>query len=169
MDYEWMGRYRALVAALTRHVNVLEKLKDGFRAELPDGAYIDRPAWQILEYFIEHGDNTHNMLEIATKLGIPQSTFSKKVNMLKRYGFIERFFAEGNRKEIIVRPTEKAFAFYKQNTDGYVSKIFEPFFEKLERFSDEEIASLTEAFDAFTDACETKEQKPHTLKYIKMD
>ena len=31
MDDEWMGRYRQLVSALVRHVNVLDKLKEEFR------------------------------------------------------------------------------------------------------------------------------------------
>ena len=40
MDYEWMGRYRQLVAALVRHVNVLDKLNEAFRIEIADGVYV---------------------------------------------------------------------------------------------------------------------------------
>lgn len=111
MDDEWMGRYRQLVSALVRHVNVLDKLKEEFRIEIADGVYVDRLVWQIIEYFVEHRDNTENMIDIAAKLGIPQSSFSKKVKLLKEYGFIDRFIAEGNKKEIFIRPTEKRFVF----------------------------------------------------------
>ena len=52
-----------------------------------------------------------------------------------------------NKKEIFIRPTEKAIRFYRKNSADNVSKEFLPFFEKLERFSDEEIAAFTEARD----------------------
>ena len=112
MDNEWMGRYRPLVAALVRHVNVISKLNEDFRIEIGDGVSIDRLSWQIIEYFVEHSDNTYNMIDISMKLGIPQSSFSKKVKQLKEYGFLDRFIAEGNKKEIFIRPTEKAIRFY---------------------------------------------------------
>lgn len=169
MDNEWMGRYRPLVAALVRHVNVISKLNEDFRIEIGDGVSIDRLSWQIIEYFVEHSDNTYNMIDISMKLGIPQSSFSKKVKQLKEYGFLDRFIAEGNKKEIFIRPTEKAIRFYKQNTLDHVSKHFLPFFEKLDRFSDEDIAAFTEALEVLTASCEAKEQQPQRLKYIKLE
>ena len=169
MDDEWMGRYRQLVSALVRHVNVLDKLKEEFRIEIADGVYVDRLVWQIIEYFVEHRDNTENMIDIAAKLGIPQSSFSKKIKLLKEYGFIDRFIAEGNKKEIFIRPTEKAIRFYKQNSADNVSKEFLPFFEKLDRFSDGEIDAFTEALELLTDTCEAREQQPQKLKYSKLD
>lgn len=134
MDYEWMGRYRQLVSALVRHVNVLDKLKEEFRIEIADGVYVDRLVWQIIEYFVEHRDNTENMIDIAAKLGIPQSSFSKKVKLLKEYGFIDRFIAEGNKKEIFIRPTEKAIRFYRKNSADNVSKEFLPFLKSWSAF-----------------------------------
>lgn len=169
MDNEWMGRYRPLVAALVQHVNMISKLNEEFRIEIGDGISIDRLSWQIIEYFVEHSDNTYNMIDISTKLGIPQSSFSKKVKQLKEYGFLDRFIAEGNKKEIFIRPTEKAIRFYKQNTLDHVSKHFFPFFEKLDRFSDEEIVAFTEALEVLTASCEAKEQQPQRLKYIKLE
>ena len=169
MDNEWMGRYRPLVAALVRHVNVISKLNEEFRIQIGDGVFIDRLSWQIIEYFVEHSDNTYNMIGISTKLGIPQSSFSKKVKQLKEYGFLDRFIAEGNKKEIFIRPTEKAIRFYKQNTIDHVSKHFLPFFEKLNRFSDEEIAVMTEAIETLTDNCKATEPQPPKMKYIKLD
>lgn len=169
MDYEWMGRYRHLVAALARHVNVVVEIKEGFRVEISDGVYIDRQTWQILEYFIEHSNNTYNMIDNAEKLGIPQSSFSKKVKLLKEYGFIDRFVEEGNKKEIIIRPTEKAVCFYKQNSTDNVSKVFSPFFKKMDRFNDDEIAAITEALETLTDTCESTEQILPKKKYIKLD
>ena len=166
MDNRWMGRYRALVAAMARHVNVISKLKEGFRVEISDGVYIDRLAWQILEYFIEHPSNTCNMNDIAARLGIPQSSFSKKIKLLQQYGFIERFYAEGNKKEIIVRPTDRAVQFYMQNSSDNVSKDWQPFFDKLEGFSDEQISTITEALETLTDTCEARETEPSKVKLI---
>ena len=163
-----MGRYRQLVSALVRHVNVLDKLKEEFRIEIADGVYVDRLVWQIIEYFVEHRDNTENMIDIAAKLGIPQAPFPKK-SSCSRNTFIDRFIAKGNKKEIFIRPTEKAIRFYRKNSADNVSKEFLPFFEKLERFSDEEIAAFTEALEVLTASCEAKEQQPQRLKYIKLE
>lgn len=127
MDNEWMGRYRPLVAALVRHVNMISKLNEDFRIEIGDGVSIDRLSWQIIEYFVEHSDNTYNMIGISPKLGIPQSSFSKKVKQLKEYGFLDRFMAEDRQKEIFIRPTEKAICFCRQHSLDHVSKHFHPF------------------------------------------
>ena len=127
MDNEWMGRYRPLVAALVRHVNAISKLNEDFRIEIGDGVSIDRLSWQIIEYFVEHSDNTYNMIDISMKLGIPQSSFSKKVKQLKEYGFLDRFMAEDRQKEIFIRPTEKAICFCRQHSLDHVSKHFHPF------------------------------------------
>ena len=59
--------------------------------------------------------------------------------------------------------------FYRKNSADNVSKEFFPFFEKLERFSDEEIAAFTEALEVLTASCEAKEQQPQRLKYIKLE
>ncbi|MBR6300045.1 MAG: MarR family transcriptional regulator [Clostridia bacterium] len=169
MDYRWMGRYRALVSALARHVNTIDKIKANFQTEISDGVYIDHLTWQIMEYFIEHHSNTCNMIDIAARLGIPQSSFSKKVKLLKQYGFIERFHAEGNKKEIIVRPTDRAMQFYTQNTADNVRKLFQPFFDKLEGFSDEQIAAMAEALNTLTDTCEAKGTEPDKVRLVPVE
>lgn len=64
---------------------------------------------------------------------------------------------------------EKAIRFYKQNTIDHVSKHFLPFFEKLDRFSDEDIAGMTEAIETLTDNCKATEPQPPKMKYIKLD
>ena len=127
MDNEWMGRYRPLVAALVRHVNVISKLNEDFRIEIGDGVSIDRLSWQIIEYFVEHSDNTYNMIDISMKLGIPQSSFSKKVKQLKEYGFLDRFIAQGNKKEIFIQPTERQFTFTGRIRQIMSASIFSRF------------------------------------------
>ena len=168
MDYRWMGRYRALVSALARHVNTIDKIKANFQTEISEGVYIDHLTWQIMEYFIEHHSNTCNMIDIAARLGIPQSSFSKKVKLLKQYGFIERFHAEGNKKEIIVRPTDRAMQFYTQNTADNVRKLFQPFFDKLEGFSDEELARFAHAIETLSRGANREEEITNKAKLVKL-
>lgn len=76
MRDEWMGRYRQLVSALVRHVNVISKLNEKFRIQVGDG--VSRLSWQITACFVEHSDDTCNMIDILAKLGIPQSSFFQK-------------------------------------------------------------------------------------------
>ena len=144
-------------------------MNDSFSIEIEDGIFIGRIPWQVLEYFIENRDNTYKMLDISTHLGIPQSSFSKIVRKLVDLGFLERYAVEGNRKEIIIRPTEKAIEYYKVNSASNVSKTFISFFEYMDRFTDEEISAFTKGLDILTDSVDKTEQQPKTVKYIKLE
>lgn len=155
---------------LVRHVNVLDKLKEEFRIEIADGVYVDRLVWQIIEYFVEHRDNTENMIDIAAKLGNPaKASFPKKSSCSRNTGLLTVSSRRATKRRSSSGRREKAIRFYRKNSADNVSKEFLPFFEKLERFSDEEIAAFTEALEVLTASCEAKEQQPQRLKYIKLD
>jgi len=150
MSTEWMGRYRPLIAALVRHTNVANTgnvEKDDFG----DGILLTPIAWQVLEYSIEHRDNTFSMTDIARTLGIPQSTFSKQVKDLVAYGFIDKFMATNNLKNVIVRPTEKGLNFYLRYNSSRNRGLFDDFFKVLDRISDEDIERFTAAINTLTD------------------
>lgn len=160
---EWMGRYRNLIATLVRHVNLAST--GNFERDDFGGGVMLRPiAWQTLEYSIEHSDHTDNMTDIARNLGITQSTFSKLVKELVSYGFVEKYMATNNRKNVILRPTDKGIAFYHQYNDFRNREIFTNFMTELDSFSDEEIARFTHALDTLNNALPpASRQGPVTL------
>ena len=151
METAWMGRYRDLIASLVRHVNIAST-GNYERNNLGNGVLLRPVSWQTLEYSIEHIDHTDNMSDIARNLGITQSTFSKLVKELVSYGFVEKYMATNNRKNVILRPTEKGIAFYHQYNDSMNKGLFTDFMAELDSFTDEEIERFTHALDTLTNS-----------------
>jgi len=168
MDSEWMGRYRPLVASLVRHTNVINRAMSN-KEEVSDGIFLNPNEWQVLEYIVEHRDNTFNMIDISRQLGIPQSSFSKIVKTLKQYQLADKYIAENNRKNIILRPTDKAIKVYKARTDSVTRKRFEAFFECLKDLPDEAITIFTNALDTLNRTLENEESSSKSLKLIKQE
>lgn len=112
MQTEWMGRYRPLVAALVQHSNITARAASHSN-EIGEGVFLNTVSWQVLEYLIEHEDDASCMNHISGALGIPQSSFSKIARQLTDLGLVERYQSTGNRKNIILKSTEKAHRIYQ--------------------------------------------------------
>ena len=168
MDSEWMGRYRNLVAAIVQHTNVVMKASSE-KEEVSEGIYLNPNEWQILEYMVEHRDHTFSMIDISRFLGIPQSSFSKLVKTLQNYELAEKYMAENNRKNVIIRPTEKAVEIYKQRNEAVTKGRFQSFFDALDSLPDEEIDQFTAALLILNEELETASSKNTGVKLIKMD
>ena len=139
-----MGRYRPLVAALVQHSNITSRPQD---MDIGEGVYLNSVAWQVLEYLIEHEGEADCMNRVSETLGIPQSSFSKMARRLTALGLVERFRTAGNRKNIILRPTEKAHRLYDSFSHTIFERSFRPFFEALDTVDDEALARFTAALN----------------------
>ena len=118
MDFMWMGRYRALVSELMRFSNVA--VKDSTeKHDIGDGILINNVEWQILEYIVEHNSDEEKMILISDKLGIPQASFSKAAKKLTDFGLLERFQRSDNKKDIILKPTDRARSIYIENIEKF--------------------------------------------------
>ena len=108
METGWMGRYRPLVAELVRHSNITQRLS-ATRFSVADDICLNSQEWQVFEYILEHSDDDAymNMNMISERLGIAQSTFSKIVKALCAYGLVNKYQTTRNRKNILLRPSEK--------------------------------------------------------------
>lgn len=148
MQLEWQGRYRRLVAALTKHTNVVSRALI-MRRDMGDGTMLSSQEFQILENIIEHENETRIMLDIAQSCGIAQSSVTKATKQLFSYGLIARFRIDGNKKSVILRPTEKGKAFYDNFRDNEAIDIFSDFFKQLEPLSDEQLLLVCKALEDF--------------------
>ena len=146
MNSEWMGRYRPLMAALVAHGNIVTRM-DQSRRDIGDGVMVNATEWQILESIIEHRFETLNMNEMCRNLGIPQSSFSKTVKMLCGIGLVEKYQAKNNKKNIILKPSDRAIELYDKYS-VLLNGQFEGFFRELENVSDEDIAAVVRAIGA---------------------
>ncbi|MBQ6048501.1 MAG: winged helix-turn-helix transcriptional regulator [Oscillospiraceae bacterium] len=148
MDMSWMGRYRTLVMALVQHSNISAR-GGGIRDRITDDVWLNAHEWQVLEYIIEHAEDDAYMNRISEVLGLPQSSFSRSVSLLSSYGLVERYQTESNRKNVLLRPTEKGILVYKEKYSQLDNELFEVLFKSLDRFDDETIKGFSEALLAF--------------------
>lgn len=148
MDMSWMGRYRTLVMALVQHSNISAR-GGGIKDWVCDDIWLNAHEWQVLEYIIEHAEDDAYMNRISEVLGLPQSSFSRSVSLLSSYGLVEKYQTESNRKNVLLRPTEKGILVYKEKYSRLDNELFEVLFKSLDRFDDETIKGFGEALLAF--------------------
>ena len=146
MESEWMGRYREIVAAVVRHGNVVLRNQSNSH-DIGDGIVLKQQQWQILEYIVEHRDKRFSMNDISYQLNIPQSTFSRTVKMLCEEGLVEKYQMVNNRKNIILKPTEKGTELYRRHAENSVEPLFRDFFESLKDVSDEDLHRVAVAIE----------------------
>ncbi len=149
METEWMGRYRPLVAALVLHANVVNRGLS-MRSDIGDGIMLNPQEWQVLEFVIEHSDSYFSMIEISRELGIPQSSFSRIVKTIQDYKLISKYQVAGNRKNIVLRPTEYGKSLYSKRAGVPSSVGFISFFKELDSLSDDSIKTFTKALNNLT-------------------
>lgn len=146
MENGWMGRYRPLIAAIVKHTNLIAKIADK-KTTLATGEQVSIHEWQVFEYIIEHESDDDRMIHISERLSIPQSSFSKMANYLCAIGLIEKTQMPGNRKNIILKPTEYGRQVYSQRVSVLGENLFFPFFEYLESVGDDGLNLFVKAFE----------------------
>lgn len=97
MELIWMKKHRRLIGQMIRFANTYTNMYNkasNFGTELE----ISPIQIQTLEYIIENEDS--NMTDLANKLGVPRTTFSKNVRTLEKQGLVEKFQRSDNKKDI---------------------------------------------------------------------
>lgn len=147
MESDWMGRYRNLVASLVRHTNITSKILQT-KENVSDSIMLNANEWQVLETIIEHRFESSNMIAISESIGVPQSTFSKITKSLCDKGFVVKFQATNNKKNIILKPSEAALKLYEEHSQRLKEAVFGEFFNILDKLDDESVETVTKAIDA---------------------
>ena len=101
------------------------------------------------------------MILISDKLGIPQASFSKAAKKLTDFGLLERFQRSDNKKDIILKPTDRARSIYIENIENVVSERFVGFFSALDSIDD---ATIIDAFVVLNNDIEKGIAKEKTTK-----
>ena len=117
---------------------------------------------QVLEYLLENEELNQNMSTIACRLGISLSTFSKMVSKLVDKGLLEKFYLEGNRKNIVVRVSTKGRELYGEYAQRVLEQHFSHMFEMLDTIPEDYIGTFAQALDRPLSAARQKEKKQET-------
>jgi DNA-binding MarR family transcriptional regulator len=169
MKLEWMGKHRALIEKIIKYGNAYSNT---YKQQRSYGTDITFSASQIqtLEYILEAEEKDEKMSEMAARLGVSRSTFSKNVKHLTEKGLLEKYHLSGNRKDIYVKPSAKGREVYEQYTRFVYELCFEEIFQYADKISEEDKENFIRILDLFADVLlwyGKKEQEPRKL--VKID
>ena len=142
MVLEWMGRNRKVIKLLMKYMNIFSH----YDKKIPSNSNISLNAqqWQTLECIIEFEDENRNMFFMANQIGVPKSTFSKNVKLLVDFGLVDRYRQSDNRKDIILKPSDKGRKYYKTHSEIVFKKGWKIPFSVLDKLSDENMTVIEE-------------------------
>ena len=172
MELTWMGPHRAAVEAVIRSGNSYARGVN-MQGILTGAANLSPAELQVMEYILENEERRENMSQVAARLDISQSSFSKQVSQLVRMGLLEKFHTQNNRKNVIVQPTERARRLYREYAVE-AALAWQPFFEELDRMGPEAEAAFIRATECFSRFCDqAREQfcqrEPEEIELIPLD
>lgn len=146
MELTWMGRYREFVERIVKFGNAYAQsytVEKSFNTPIAFSSL----QLQVMEYILENEEKNQNMLEIATRLGISASTFSKNVKKMMEKGLLEKYHISGNRKEVIVKVTELGREMYRLYSEYILREVFQPIFQELDALPDDVVGRFCRVLD----------------------
>jgi len=152
-----MGRYRELLGLLKKYVNVFSPLEN--KVVIKKRLRMTTQQWQAFECILEYEDENKNMMFMAYKLGIKKSAFSKLVKLLVNYGLVERYQQKGNRRDIILKSSEKGRIYYKDCSKIILESVWKGAFAVLDKLSDENLAIVVDFMTKVVDDLDPENNK----------
>lgn len=150
MKLDWMGNHRALIEKIIRYGNAYSNT---YKLQRSYGTDVMFSASQIqtLEYILEAEAEEEKMSEMAARLGVSRSTFSKNVKNLMEKGLLEKYHLSGNRKDIYVKPSTKGREVYAKYTAFVRELCFDEIFKYADTISEADKESFTRILDVLAD------------------
>jgi len=162
MKLEWMGRNREFVRLLFKYQNLFSH----YDKKIPSnsGISLNAQQWQTLECIIEHEDENRNMFFMANQIGLPKSTFSKNVKLLVDSGLVDRYQQSGNRKDIILKPSDKGSEYYRIHSEIIFERMWNIPFSVLDKLSDENLFLMEEFMSKMIAALEPEVRELYKIQ-----
>lgn len=150
MKLEWLGEYRDFVEKMIKFGNAYAsryQKERYFGSEIP----FSPSQLQTMEYILESEDKNQNMAEIAARLGMSPSTFSKNVKKMIDKGLLEKYRTIDNRKNIIVKVSPLGREVYETYSRFALEHRFDPLFCMLDEIPREYVDKFTNLVDCWAD------------------
>lgn len=168
MQLTWLGEHRELIEKLIKFGNayagVYQKEQNFGTTESFSSAQI-----QTMEYILENEEKNQSMAEIASRLGISPSSFSKHVNKMIGKGLLEKYHTSDNRKNVIIRVSDKGRRVYGAYCD-YVSKsVLNELYEILEGIPGEYEKMFSKALDLWANDLNRQPVNKKTVTLIRIE
>ena len=159
---EWMGRYRPLVEQLVLNSHEARRAMKK-KGDLGDGIWLNAVEWQVLEYVYEHEED-EKMAHIYERIGLAQSSFSKCAKTLSDYGLIARYHKSDNRKEVIIKITDRGRKLYERFAGQLADSSWGDFFRELDALSDEDLEHVIRAMVLLNRGMPGQEEPPELIE-----
>lgn len=167
MQLEWLGKYRQLVEKMVKFGNSYSAAYQKERYYGSETLFSPEQI-QTLEYILENEEKRSHMAEIAERLGMSPSSFSKNVKKMCDKGLLEKFQEEGNRKNIIVCVSDKGRAVYSEYSEYVQALLFDDIFRALEGVPEVYLDRFAQALELWADVYDRPE-KPERPALIKLE
>ena len=150
MKLEWLGEYRDFVEKMIKFGNAYASR---YQKERYFGSEIHFSPSQLqtMEYILESEDKNQNMAEIAARLGISPSAFSKNVKIMIGKGLLEKYHMAGNRKNVIVKVSPLGKEVYLAYSQYAMEHRFREIFELLDEIPRDYVDKFTNLVDCWAD------------------
>ena len=164
MKLEWMGEYRILVEKMVKFGNIYAACYQK-ESSFATQSVFSPAQLQVMEYILENEEKNQSMVEIATRLGISPSAFSKNVKRMEEKGLLEKYHTAHNRKNIIIKASQQGKEVYQAYSRHALENIFAPVFQVLDTIPKEYINQFVRALDVWTDLSlqSQKQEEPEEL------
>ena len=147
MKLEWMGNYRSVVEAMIAMGNAYSRI---YKEELLADPGLSPAQIQVLEYILENEDEHDNMSDIAKRLYISQSSFSKITSQLVKKGLLEKYHSSSNKKNVIIKVSAYGKKCYEDYSRSEFTAVWGRIFEKLDGLDDKTIQVFIDCLNEFT-------------------
>jgi len=151
MAMEWLGEHEKLIGALMRFGNAYAQNYNTER-DLGIGVSFSASEIQALEYILFNERENQHMAEMAAKLGIPNSTFSKNIKKMMDKGLVEKYHTSTNKKEIILRVSAFGREAYGRYRQFVYDNIYKDVFTLLDTVPQEYRETMLKALDMIAKA-----------------
>lgn len=168
MSLEWMGKYRIFMEKLVKFGN---SYADSYKKEYSynTGFLFSAAQIQVLEYLLENEDKNQNMLEIAKRLGISKSAFSKHVKKMVEKGLLEKYHTSDNKKNIIIKVSTTGEEVYCHYVQYAYEKSFKKIFSLLDEIPEQYVEKMEAILDISASATAEKTKQKKEVNLIRIE
>lgn len=150
LELKWMSKHRSLVEQLIKYGNTYANT---YRLQRDYGIGVNLSASQIqtLEYILENEERGEKMTQMAKRLGVTTSTFSKNTKKLMEKELLEKYQYTDNKKDIYIKVTDKGRKIYLEYSKYINENCFSEIFKIADTLSNEEIKKFEKILGIFSE------------------
>lgn len=168
MKLDWLGEYRLLMEKIIKCANTYART---YRKKMSYGTdiLISAAEIQVLEYILENEEKYQNMAEIALRLGVSSSAFSKNVKQMLSKGLLEKYHSVNNKKDVIIQPSALGRSVYSDYCRYVKMDFIDQMEDVLKDVPQDNIDKIVMVLDILADRLINDPEDPTSKELIKIE